>query len=63
VLKDFLGWTPVFVIVTHSKRRCRGHTLYGVTMQESGVSKRVSVRFDDVTDDGHIRAKRSSGRR
>ena len=24
-------------------------------MQESGVSKRVSVRFDDVTDDGHIR--------
>ena len=30
-------------------------TLYGVTMQESGVSKRVAVRFDDVSDDGHIR--------
>jgi chromosome segregation protein len=30
-------------------------TLSGVTMQESGVSKRVSVRFDDVSDDGHIR--------
>jgi chromosome segregation protein len=30
-------------------------TLYGVTMQESGVSKRVSIRFDDVTDDGHIK--------
>ena len=26
-----------------------------VTMQESGVSKRVSARFDDVTDDGHIK--------
>jgi len=30
-------------------------TLYGVTMQESGVSKRVSVRFEDVSEDGHIR--------
>ena len=30
------------------------NTLYGVTMQESGVSKRVSVRFEDVSDDGHI---------
>jgi chromosome segregation protein len=55
VLKDFLGWTR-FVIVTHSKKTMTAATtLYGVTMQESGVSKRVSVRFDDVTDDGHIR--------
>jgi hypothetical protein len=23
-------------------------------MQESGVSKRVSVRFEDVSEDGHI---------
>ena len=55
VLKDFLGWTR-FVIVTHSKKTMTAATtLYGVTMQESGISKRVSVRFDDVTDDGHIR--------
>ncbi len=55
VLKDFLGWTR-FVIVTHSKKTMTAATtLYGVTMQESGVSKRVSVRFDDVTDDGHVR--------
>jgi chromosome segregation protein len=55
VLKDFLGWTR-FVVVTHSKKTMTAATtLYGVTMQESGVSKRVSVRFDDVTDDGHIR--------
>ncbi|MDX1946881.1 MAG: chromosome segregation protein SMC [Pirellulaceae bacterium] len=55
VLKDFLSWTR-FVIVTHSKKTMTAATtLYGVTMQESGVSKRVSVRFDDVTDDGQIR--------
>ena len=29
-------------------------TLYCITMQEAGVSKRVSVRFDDVSKDGHI---------
>ena len=54
VLKEFLGWTR-FVIVTHSKKTMTAATtLYGVTMQESGVSKRVSVRFDDVSEDGHI---------
>jgi chromosome segregation protein len=54
VLKEFLGWTK-FVIVTHSKKTMTAATtLYGVTMQESGVSKRVSVRFEDVSEDGHI---------
>lgn len=54
VLRDFLGWTK-FVIVTHSKKTMTAATtLYGVTMQESGVSKRVSVRFEDVSEDGHI---------
>jgi chromosome segregation protein len=54
VLKSFLGWTK-FVIVTHSKKTMTAATtLYGITMQESGVSKRVSVRFEDVSDDGEI---------
>lgn len=54
VLRDFLGWTK-FVIVTHSKKTMTAATtLYGVTMQESGVSKRVSVRFEDVSEDGQI---------
>ena len=57
VLKDFLGWTK-FVIVTHSKKTMTAATtLYGVTMQESGVSKQVSVRFEDVSEDGRISAE------
>jgi chromosome segregation ATPase len=27
---------------------------YGVTMQETGVSKRVSVRFDERVDAPHV---------
>ncbi len=55
VVKEFLSWTQ-FIIVTHSKKTMTcASTLYGVTMQESGISKRVSVHFDDVSEDGHIR--------
>ena len=62
VLKGFLDWTK-FVIVTHSKKTMTAaSTLYGVTMQESGVSKRVSVRFEDVTEDGHIRSEAFEGK-
>ena len=58
VLRDFLTWTQ-FIIVTHSKKTMTcASTIYGVTMQESGVSKQVSVRFEDVSDDGHISEKR-----
>jgi chromosome segregation protein len=54
VLKEFLSFTQ-FVVVTHSKRTMAGaDTLYGVTMEESGISKRVSVRFEDVSEDGQI---------
>jgi chromosome segregation protein len=54
VLREFLSFTQ-FVVVTHSKRTMAGaDTLYGVTMEESGVSKRVSVRFEDVSEDGQI---------
>jgi chromosome segregation protein len=54
VLKEFLSFTQ-FIVVTHSKKTMAGaDTIYGVTMEESGVSKRVSVRFEDVSDDGHI---------
>ena len=64
VLNEFLQWTK-FVVVTHSKKTMTAATtLYGVTMQESGVSKQVSVQFDDVSEDGQISGdavRRSSG--
>jgi chromosome segregation protein len=54
VLREFLSFTQ-FIVVTHSKKTMAGgDTLYGVTMEESGVSKRVAVRFEDVSDDGQI---------
>jgi chromosome segregation protein len=55
VIQDFLSWTQ-FIIVTHSKKTMTcASTIYGVTMQESGVSKQVSVRFEDVRENGEIR--------
>jgi chromosome segregation protein len=55
VLQEFLAWTQ-FIVVTHSKKTMTcATTLYGVTMQESGVSKRVAVRFEDVSEQGEIR--------
>jgi chromosome segregation protein len=54
VLNEFLDQSK-FVVVTHSKKTMTAATtLYGVTMQESGVSKQVSIRFEDVSDDGQI---------
>ncbi|MEN0111510.1 MAG: hypothetical protein AAF805_12385, partial [Planctomycetota bacterium] len=58
VLRDFLGQTQ-FLVISHSKRTMAGaDTVYGVTMQESGVSKQVSVRLEDVAEDGTIDPRR-----
>ena len=51
VLREFLDRSQ-FIIVTHSKRTmAAADVLYGITMQESGVSKRVAVRFEDWPDE------------
>ncbi len=45
-----------FIVITHHKRTMHeGDQLYGVTMQERGVSKRVAVKIDQVGPDGRIR--------
>jgi len=48
VVREFVAESQ-FVIITHSKRTMAvGDILYGVTMQEPGVSKKISVRFADL---------------
>lgn len=59
IVKDFVSMTQ-FIVITHRKRTMvAADVLYGVTMEQAGVSKRMSVRFEDVTENGEIR---SSGR-
>ena len=40
-----------FILITHKKKTMEfADVLYGITMQESGVSKLVSVRLDDINE-------------
>jgi len=48
LLGEFVG-TSQFIVISHAKRTmAMANVLYGVTMQEPGVSTRISVRFEDV---------------
>lgn len=50
VLNEFLTRSQ-FVLITHNKKTMQhSDVLYGVTMEEPGVSKRVSVRFESRVD-------------
>lgn len=47
IIRDFSKDTQ-FIVVTHNKRTMEAaDTMYGVTMQEEGISKLVSVRFNE----------------
>ncbi len=61
VVKEFKTTTQ-FIMITHSKRSMQvGDILYGVTMEQSGVSKRMAVRFEDVSSDGNFRVAPGPG--
>ncbi|MFO7975591.1 MAG: chromosome segregation protein SMC, partial [Candidatus Hydrogenedentota bacterium] len=50
MLDDFAKESQ-FVVITHNKQTmARADALYGVTMQERGVSQLVSVRFEDAKE-------------
>jgi chromosome segregation protein len=54
VLKDFQQETQ-FIMITHRKPTMAvTDVLYGVTMEESGISKRLVVRFEEIDDKGNF---------
>jgi len=51
VLREFLDRSQ-FIVITHKKRTmAAADRLWGVTMQESGVSRVLPMRFEDWTDE------------
>ena len=55
IVQEFLEQSQ-FIVIMHSKRTMQiADVLYGVTMQEQGVSKRVAVKFDQVDGAGRIK--------
>jgi chromosome segregation protein len=53
-LKQFLAESH-FIVITHHKRTMQHcDMLYGITMPQRGVSKRVAVKFEEVGADGRL---------
>ncbi len=54
VLREFQQSTQ-FIMITHRKPTMAvTDVLYGVTMEESGISRRLSLRFEDVDEHGNF---------
>ncbi|MGE4158313.1 MAG: chromosome segregation protein SMC [Planctomycetota bacterium] len=52
MLKAFVG-SSQFLVITHHKRTMRdGAMMYGITMQEPGVSRKLSLKFEEVDHSG-----------
>ncbi len=61
VIREFRDTTQ-FIMISHRKRTMVvADVIYGVTMEQSGVSKRMSVRFEDVGEDGELKSGGGTG--
>ncbi|MFP6767263.1 MAG: chromosome segregation protein SMC [Planctomycetaceae bacterium] len=61
MLGDF-DQTTQFIMITHRKPTMTiADLLYGVTMEQPGISKRISVRFEDVNEDGDFTSNSPDG--
>ena len=54
VIKQFKDKTQ-FIVIPHRKRTMTASDrIFGVTMEEAGISKKLTVRFEDVGENGEI---------
>ena len=61
LVKEFLDQSQ-FIIISHNKRTMAiADVLYGVTMQEPGVSRKVSVKFSDLQEHGYVAQEADEG--
>lgn len=61
VIKEFKDETQ-FIMITHRKPSMTvTDRLFGVTMEESGVSKRLTVQFDNIKENGEFVFEESEG--
>ena len=60
LVREFLAQSQ-FVVISHNKRTMSmADVLYGITMQEPGVSRKVSVKFSDLHEQGLIEGEEAT---
>lgn len=61
ILRQFLDRCH-FIVITHNKKTMQvADQMYGVTMQERGVSRRVRVKFEQIGENGKIELEARTG--